>query len=469
MNRNNTKVGKKHCLALIDDDEAARVSISQMFKLRSYNVEVFSSAEMALSWPGLVNMDTIISDIKMPGMNGEMFLDEIKSRQCKLPVIMITGHGDVSMAVRCLKKGAYDFVEKPFEDEVLLASVARAVEKNALQKESDELRHRLDFFIKEESLFGIIGKSRIMQDLFEHIQIVSKSVEPVLLHGETGSGKEMVARAIHLESNRAKKAFIAVNMGALSENLVESELFGHVRGAFTGAISKREGKLVAADRGTLLLDEIESISMSTQIKLLRVLEDGLVFPLGQDKPVKVDVKIIATSKVDLKEQVIKGLMREDFYYRIMVLPVTIPPLRERAEDIPLLLSHFIKVTAERNGIPIMQIPDNILNQMMEYSWPGNIRELKHCVERMIITAKDGLIGPFIMDHNFDSSRLLSLPGTPGKLHDELENVENKVIKACLSDNEGEINPSARDLGISRRALYERMKKYGMNKEDFKRP
>jgi two-component system C4-dicarboxylate transport response regulator DctD len=249
--------------------------------------------------------------------------------------------------------------------------------------------------------------------------------------------------------------------------MLESELFGHVRGAYTGAVGKREGKLIAANKGTLLLDEIESIPTPAQIKLLRVLEDGLVYSLGKDKPVKVDVRILATSKVNLKEHVEKGILREDFYYRIMVLPVYVPPLRERAEDIPLLLSHYIKVTSERNKVPIPRVPEEALNQMMKYAWPGNIRELKHCVERMIITSKDGVAGPFIFDNNFKSSRLLSLPGSSGKLHDELERLELELIKNTMNANCGEINATARDLGISRRALYERLKKYGLNKEDFK--
>ena len=344
----NTKI----TIAVIDDDEAARLSIGQMFQLRKYKVKVFSSAEATLAWSGLANVDCIVTDVKMPGMDGEEFLDEFKRRGYEIPIIMITGHGDISMAVRCLKDGAYDFVEKPFEDDFLLASVRRAVEKVALQRESKELKKKLQrFSLDEDGFQGMIGKSRVMQDVYEQIQVVAKSDYPALIYGETGTGKELAARAIHDCSIRKDGPFIAVNAGALPENMMESELFGHAKGAFTSADSKRDGKLIMASGGSLLLDEVESISISAQIKLLRVLEDGLVYPLGKDSPVKVDIRLIATTKIDLRELVKKGEMREDFYHRIMVLPIKIPSLRSRAEDIPLLISYFLSNSAKRSGIP----------------------------------------------------------------------------------------------------------------------
>lgn len=458
----------KGYIAIIDDDEAARLSIGQMLRLRNYKVEVFNSAEAALAWIGLPNTDCIISDVKMPGMNGEEFLDQVNRMGLSIPVIMITGHGDIAMAVRCLKNGAYHFVEKPFDDDVLLASVERAVEKINLRRESIELKKRLNMFTPEQDgKWGMIGRSHIMQDLYEEIEVAAKSIAPILIIGETGAGKELIAKAIHSQSNRSDKPFVAINAGALPDTMLESELFGHTKGAFTGAHDKRVGKLISASHGTVLLDEIESISVKAQIGLLRVLEDGLVYPLGQDDPVKVDIRLIATTKVDLKKQVSEGLMREDFYHRIMVLPINAPPLRERTEDIPLLISYFIKQAANRNGILVPNMSEKSLKEMIRYSWPGNVRELKHAVERMVITARDGITGDFSFDEGFDSSRLLSLPATPGKLKDELERTEKIVIENALRDNKGEITTTADSIGISRRALYERMKKYNLNKENYK--
>jgi len=453
---------------VIDDDEAARLSIGQMLRLRGYVPEVFSSAETALAWHDIQNADCIITDVKMPGMDGEEFLSRVIQQKLASPVIMITGHGDVSMAVRCLKIGAYDFVEKPFEDEVLLACVSRAVEKSALRKEGMALRKRLeDLSAAEEGRFGMVGKSKAMLDLYEQIEVVSRSSAPVLIMGETGTGKELAAKAIHELSPFLKGPFVPMNAGALPETMLESELFGHARGAFTGALSARDGKLVTASGGSLLLDEIECLSLRAQVELLRVLEDGIVQPLGDDTSRKVNIRLLAATNVDLLEEVRQGRMREDFYHRIMVLPLRIPPLRERTEDIPLLLSHFLKRTAERSGLPVAKLSEKTLNEMLRYSWPGNVRELKNAVERMGITGQNGFTGEFVPDHSEEANRLLSVPATHGRLRAEMERVEHSVIEAALREHRGEINATCRTLGISRRALYERMKKYNLTKEDFR--
>jgi len=463
-----TKPNEKVTIAVIDDDEAARVSIGQMLLLRGYAVKLFSMAEAALAWPGLPDVDAVIADVKMPGMDGEEFLAEMMRRGFPPPVVMVTGHGDIAMAVRCLKAGAYEFVEKPFEDDMLLACVKRAVEKSALRRESDDLRRRLRMLSPEEDgRFGMVGRSQPMQDLYQRIEAAARSDAPVLVIGETGVGKELVARAVHSQSARAAGPFIPVNAGALPETMLESELFGHAKGSFTGAQTDRSGKLVAASGGSLLLDEVESITERAQVQLLRVLEDGLVYPLGMDRPKKVDVRLLATTKVDLQEQIKQGRLRSDFFHRIMVLSVVVPPLRERTEDIPLLISHFLKSAASRSAIPVPHIPESTLGDMLRHPWPGNVRELKNTVERMVITSHKGTIGPFTMDEDFGAERLLSLPSTPGRLREEMERVERAVIEASLRENRGEINTTCLALGISRRALYERMKKYGLRKEDFR--
>ena len=455
-------------IVVVDDDEAARMSIGQMLRLRGYTVELFSSAEAALAWPGLPGVDTVVADVKMPGMDGEEFLADIVRRKLSIPVIMVTGHGDISMAVRCLKAGAYYFVEKPFDDDVLLASVSRAVEKTALRRESDELRTRLKLLSPEEDgRFGIVGRSRLMQDVYEQIEVAASSDAPVLIVGETGVGKELVARAIHAASPRSAGPFVPVNAGALPETMLESELFGHARGAFTGADRDRDGKLVTASGGTLLLDEVESISERAQVGLLRVLEDGLVQPLGKDETREVDIRLLATSKVDIQEEVRQGRVREDFYHRIVVLSIVVPPLRERTEDIPLLVSHFLKAATSRAGMPIPEVPEQTLADMLRYPWPGNVRELKNAAERMVITSHHGVAGPFAREESLSGARLLSLPAMPGRLRDEMERTEKYVIEAALREHHGEVGVTCQALGISRRALYERMRKYGLSKEDFR--
>ncbi|MBN2496344.1 MAG: sigma-54-dependent Fis family transcriptional regulator [Deltaproteobacteria bacterium] len=453
-------------VVVVDDDEAARMSIGQMLRLRRFEAQVFSSAEAALAWPQLPEADCVISDVKMPGMDGEEFLEELVRRKYPPPVVMITGHGDVSMAVRCLKAGAYDFVEKPFEDDVLLASVSRAVERTALERESRGLRQRLERLSADlDGRFGMVGRSRTMQDLYEMIEVVARSAAPVLVVGETGAGKELVARAIHEQSERKSGPFVACNAGALPETMLESELFGHARGAFTGAVGARDGKLVTASGGTLLLDEVESLSLRAQVQLLRVIEDGQVEALGEDRPRQVDVRLVATTKLDLGEQVQLGRMREDFYHRIAVLSVQVPPLRERREDIALLVGHFIARSPAARGAAPPRIPDESLAAMLRHPWPGNVRELKNAVERMLVTAHQGVAGPFLEEEQ--DGRLLSLPATPGRLRAELERTEKQVITETLREFKGEINACFRALGISRRALYERMKKYNLSKEGFR--
>ncbi len=458
---------QKSLIVVIDDDEAARTSLAQLLTLRRFDVRTFSSGEAALAWSDLPDCDVIVSDIKMPGMNGEELLAEVIRRRFMAPVILITGHGDVSMAVRCLKSGAYDFIEKPFDNEVILASVRRAVEKVSLSREANELRRRLTLCSGDEvGRFGLIGRSRVMQDLFDQIENVAKSRAIILIHGETGSGKELVAKAIHNNSPRAAGPYIAVNAAALPESMLESELFGHARGAFTGAESARDGKLVAASGGTLLLDEVESISLKAQAQLLRVLEDGQVFPLGRDVSRTVDLRVLTATKMDLSQAVRQGLMREDFFHRIMVLPIRVPALRERLEDIPLLVSHFLRQAADRNGIPVPRISEETLDALMRYSWPGNVRELKHAIERMVITSRDGWAGPFQNTEDATSSRLLSVPPGAGRLKDALEATEKQAIIEGLKVNDGEVSATALYLGISRRALYERMKKYELERSNF---
>jgi len=453
-------------IVVVDDDEAARHSIGQMLTLRGWAVEVFSSAEAALAWPGLREAMCIVTDVKMPGMDGEEFLAHVRAIPGAPPVVMITGHGDIAMAVRCLKSGAFDFAEKPFDDDVLLAYVTKAVDQARLAREASDLRRKLILLSPgEDGRFGMVGRSRAMQDLYAQVEAAGRSEAPVLITGETGVGKELVARAIHAQSHRSHGPFVPVNAGALPETMLESELFGHAKGAFTGALGEREGKLLTASGGTLLLDEIETISARAQVQLLRVLDDGVLEPLGSDRPRKVDIRLLCACNVDLADEVRTGAIREDFYHRIMVLNLRVPPLRERAEDVPLLVAHFLRHAADRSGVPVPAVSPETLAEMTRHSWPGNVRELKNAVERMVITARDGTAGA--PDLRQDSERLISLPATSGRLKEEMERVEKSVIETALRELHGEINATWQALGISRRALYERMKKYGLDRGTFK--
>jgi len=466
-------------VVVIDDDEAARHSLGQMLSLRGWSVEVFSSAEAALAWPGLEEAACIVTDVKMPGMDGEQLLAALKARPSSPPVVMLTGHGDVAMAVRCLKAGAFDFAEKPFDDAVLLAYVGKAAAQSRLVREARDLRRRLTMCSPDEDgRFGMVGRSAPMRDLYAQVEAAARSEAPVLITGETGAGKELVARAIHGQGARASGPFVPVNAGALPENMLESELFGHARGAYTGAVGERDGRLVSASGGTLLLDEIECISHRAQVQLLRVLDDGVVQPLGSDRARTVDIRLVCASNADLAEEVRRGSIREDFYHRIMVLQIRVPPLRERSEDLPLLVSRFLRLAADRSGTPVPTVPEETLAEMICHPWPGNVRELKNAVERLLITARDGRTGSFTPDLRGDAGeprdgeaadgpRLLSVPPGPGRLRDELERVEKTAIEAALKEHHGEINATFAALGISRRALYERMKKYGLDKTGFR--
>ncbi len=457
-------------IVVIDDDEAARVSLDQMLRLRGFAVRTFAAAEAALAWPDLADADCVLCDVKMPGLGGEGFLARVRESGFTLPVVMITGHGDVAMAVRCLKAGAYDFIEKPFEDEVLLAAVSRAVQMRALRREGDELRRRLAGAGESgDGRYGLLGRSRAMLDLYERIESVARADAPVLIRGETGSGKELVARAIHDLSARASGPFVPVNAGALPDTVLESELFGHARGAFTGAVAARDGKLVSASGGTLLLDEVESIPVRAQVQLLRVLEDGLVFALGSDASRRVNIRLLAATKADLQSEVRAGRMREDFYHRIAVLTLDVPPLRDRRDDIPMLLAHFLARAATRNALATPSIPDATLAAALDYDWPGNVRELRNAAERLVITASGGVAGPLPVGDatDDDAPRLLSVPPGPGRLREQLERTEQATIEQALAETGGEVTSACRALGISRRALYERMKKYGLRREDYR--
>nr|MBP8236467.1 sigma-54-dependent Fis family transcriptional regulator [Pseudomonas sp.] len=355
---------------VVDDEAAIREAVQQWLELSGFRVHSCATAQAALAlvdrdYPGI-----IISDVRMPGTDGLQLLDSVLERDRDLPVILITGHGDVPMAVQALRQGAYDFIEKPFTPERLLDSVRRALDKRRLVCENRQLRQQ--FALKDHIEAQLLGVSRPMETLRRQILELAGTSVNILLRGDTGSGKERVARCLHDFSNRAGKPFVALNCAAIPEHLFESELFGHESGAFTGAQGKRIGRIEHADGGTLFLDEVESLPLAQQVKLLRVLQEKTLERLGSNRSIQVDLRVISAVKPDLLDEVKAGRFREDLYYRLNVATLRIPPLRERREDIPLLFEHFANQAAQRHGRETPNLPPSELTRLLGHDWPGNV-------------------------------------------------------------------------------------------------
>jgi len=440
----------------IDDEQDLRLANEQTLQLAGFDVRLFEKAEEALpllsrDWPGVV-----ISDIRLPGMNGSRLQQRIRDMDADLPVILITGHGDISMAVEAMQNGAYDFIEKPFSAERLVESVRRALEKRRLTLENRHLKTELG----SQNALGprIIGKTPVMQDLRDTINRLADTSADILLMGETGTGKELVARSLHEQSPRRDKNFVAINCGAIPENLIESELFGHEKGAFTGAETARIGKFEYAQSGTVFLDEIESMPLSTQVRLLRVLQERSLERLGSNDSIELDIRIIAASKIDLKAASERNEFRQDLYYRLNVVTLELPPLRERREDIPMLFQHFLLVAAARYAKEAPAIPADASQTLMRFNWPGNVRELRNAAERFVLLG-DGCL-------QLDDNATL-LPCAPMTLPEQVEAFERSLIEQALSESSGIIKDTMQVLGLPRKTLYDKMQKYGLDKRVYK--
>ncbi|MBU1232715.1 MAG: sigma-54 dependent transcriptional regulator, partial [Proteobacteria bacterium] len=440
-------------------------AIEQTLLLNHYCVDTFSTTQNIL--PALTEFEyaAVVTDIKMPGMDGIELLGHIKKTDPELPVIMITGHGDVAMAVSSIKDGAYDFLQKPVDEDVLLTSLSRAVEKRQLVLENRKLSRRLQEQRRNRSYFhGLVGNHPSMQHLYDTIKKVAAENDPVMLYGETGTGKELVARAIHEIADRSGKPFVAINMGAIPVDMIESDLFGHVKGAFTGAVQQKTGKFSYAGEGTLFLDEINSLPIGLQTKLLRVLEEKTITPLGSNVPVPVHARIIAATNKDLSEEIAKGRFRQDLFFRLNVLPVTIPPLRERSEDIPMLVEYYRQAYCHERHQDVEPFNQKTLRSLQKEAWPGNVRELKNYVRRICIFGSQ----PFTDKTSQNSEQLIKqgikehLP-----LKSLIEQVEKKYLIEILGKNQGQITQSYEDLGISRKSLYDKINKYDINLTVFR--
>lgn len=437
---------------LVDDEEHVRVAYAQTLELRDLSVTVFPSAKHALDkvnrqWPGV-----LVTDIRMAGLDGLALMAQALAIDPELPVILMTGHGDVPMAVRAMHDGAYDFLEKPFSSEVLVDAVLRALEKRQLTIENRQLRAQLSGNSSLEQT--LVGRSAGMTKLRELVQNFAPTDADIMIMGETGVGKELVARSLHELSPRADKRFVPINCGALPETVIESELFGHERGSFTGAVNQRIGKFEHAMGGTLFLDEIESMPQNLQVKLLRVLQDRKITRLGSNDDIPIDVRVIAASKEDLQEAAAQGRFREDLFYRLNVLSLEIPPLRERREDVPLLFCHFLQQAAIRFKKPMPDVDLVTLSSLLVHDWPGNVRELQNAAMRYSL----GLNTQSQYDTDADQ----------GGIHDtswlasQVANFESEIIRQVLAKHEGSLKNTYEALGISRKTLYDKMQRYSIS-------
>ena len=442
----------------IDDQRHIRQANRQTLELADLEVTCLETAEEGLTiidpdWPGVV-----VCDIRLPGMDGMEFLHRVGPVDPDLPVILITGHGDISTAVAAMRDGAYDFIEKPYSSERLVKTVRRALEKRALTLENRNLRTELE----AHSAPGprIIGRTEVMQRLRATIAQIADTGADVLVMGETGTGKELVARSLHEHSRRRSRNFVAVNCGAVPESMIESELFGHEAGAFTGAGTRRIGKFEHANGGTLLLDEIESMPQQVQVHLLRILQERVLERLGSNELIPLDLRVVAATKVDLREAAARGEFREDLYYRLNVVCLEIPPLRERREDIPLLFHHFLLVAGHRYQREV-PVPDNrSMHRLMVHDWPGNVRELRNLAERYVLLGQQ-------QDWGVDRLLTDAGPGRQNTLASQVEHFERSMIDQALTLNCGSIKGVMATLDIPRKTLYDKMRKYGLDKSDYK--
>jgi DNA-binding NtrC family response regulator len=460
---------RKAHLLLIDDDPSTLASLSRAFRLAGHEATVCDNAARALELLRSEIFDVILSDVVMPGRSGLELLEDLKKAGVKTPIVLISGQANIEMAVKATKLGALDFLEKPLSTDKLLVTVENALRLSRLEDENRELRHRLG---KHE----LIGSGAEMKKLVVQIERVAASETRVCILGETGTGKELVARAIHEKSPRRESAFITLNCAAVPVELIESELFGHEKGAFTGAAVKRVGKFEQADGGTLFLDEIGDMPMAMQAKLLRVLEEGEVERVGGDKPIKVNVRVVVATHRNLEELVKQNAFRRDLFHRIYVFPLALPPLHDRPEDFPDLVAHFARQVAAQNGWKERIFADDAIAELRKYGWPGNVRELRNVVERLTLLTSDGDVAAA------DVRLILPTSGSPagggssssggsstGTLAERTEAFEKEVLLAEIRRHNFHMTNVARALGLERSHLYKKCQQLGIDLQSLRKP
>ena len=442
---------------LLVEDEANMVrTLAKILERKGYSVDAAGTGEEALQRLSERTYDLVITDLNMPVMDGLQLLREMKTLQITPATIVLTGHGTIQSAVEAMKLGAGDYLIKPCHPDELLMVAARLLELRQLRREVQDLRRQLN---TGDRYGEIIGKSPRMREIYQVIEAVSQNKSNVLLSGENGTGKELVARTIHNKGSLASQPFLAINCGALSETLLESQLFGHRRGSFTSAIEDHEGVFQAADGGTLFLDEITEIPLPLQVKFLRAIQEKEVTPLGSTRPIRVDVRIIAATNRDIDEAVKDGSFRTDLFYRLNVVPIHLPPLRERREDIPLLVTHFIDEYSGIYGVEPKWVTPEAVQRLIDYAWPGNIRELQNAIERAFALSSE----PEITPKDLPAAILRDPEPVPSAASEPLplEEMERRNILAALHRSGGNKNEAARILGIDRQRLYRKIEKYGI--------
>ena len=449
-------MASEHIL-IVDDERAIQKTLRGVLEDEGYRVSVAGSAQEALTRLQDESPDLVFLDIWMPGIDGLEALAEFKRIRPETAVVMISGHGTIETAVKATKLGAYDFIEKPLSLEKILLAATRALDHGRLERENRDLREQLGRGQR------IVGKSRVIEELRQQIAIAAPSNGRVLIHGENGVGKELVARAIHAQSARRDGPFVEVNCAAIPEELIESELFGHERGAFTGAVSRRRGKFELADGGTLFLDEVGDMSVKTQAKVLRALEEQAFERVGGKETLRVDVRVLAASNQNLPELIAQGRFREDLFYRLAVIPVEVPPIRQRTEDIPLLVEHFINLFSGENAKHPKTISVEALAYFLSYDWPGNVRELRNMVERLVIMTPGDVIGPEVLPPPLRPREPATAEDTQREktLKEAREAFERVYILGELRAHEWNMTRTAEKLGIERSHLYRKLKMYGI--------
>jgi two-component system response regulator HydG len=463
MPKNEQEINPRKPFVLIVDDEPSITDSLQLAFGDKYNLTTVNNGFDALTEAKKQHFDLVLLDVMLPEMSGIDALLHLKDIDPEIEVIMVTAVVDISTAVKAMKRGAFDYLTKPIDIDVVEAQVTKVLEKKALEKENQQLKSALGEDFQFEK---IIGRSPEIKKIFSVIQDVSQSSATVLITGESGTGKELVAKAIHNQSDRKNKLFVAVNCAAIPDNLLESQLFGHEKGSFTGAFERHLGKFEVADGGTLFLDEITSLPMPMQAKLLRAIQEREVERVGSSRPIPVNVRIIAASNVELKDAVADGKFREDLYFRLSVIPVHVPALREHKEDIPLLVSHFLNIFNQQLSRKVKNFSPSAMNAMMEYQWPGNVRELENLIERLVVLSKSPTVGKEMLPTEIAKIGTPEKPMASGKRSDRVETLSYKdalrkfeasFIKKAVDAAGGNKSEAARRMGIHRNTLINKSK------------
>jgi DNA-binding NtrC family response regulator len=459
-------------ILIVDDDPFICRQLEELYTSQRYTVACASNSAEALRLLGEQEFALAVVDLKIPGTDGIGLTREIRDRWAELDVIMITGYASIKGAVEAIKQGASDYITKPFQKEEILLATEKVLEKRRLLDEINYLRSQLS---DRYSFANMVSRNRVMHEIFETISVLAQNDATVLIYGESGTGKELAARAVHFQGKRKNGRFVAINCAAFPDTLLESELFGYERGAFTGAIHDRVGKIELSNGGTLFLDEIESISLNMQLKLLRVLEEREIEKLGSNRRIKVNNRIITATNVDLAGLVAEGRMREDFYYRINVVPLRIPPLRERIEDIPLLVGEFLRNSEMAKDKGINRLSNRALSQLMSYQWPGNVRELGNVIERAILRTSGAVIREVDLPGHASLGRDTSSNGNARQtgydfevpLKEYLRRAEKDYLARVLRKYRGGINLSAKHALVDAATLHRKMKLHGLRREDYR--